>query len=505
MENRHLYNRHPTIVARAPSLAKHTTQHKKYPESATFRVSCFDSSRRGSRLAEQEAAAASGKAAFLAPTMPRQDSEHNQDGMHHCNTTADASISGGVSQQPTNILLHRLENVIFVEYLGCNLVEPSKPEFLSAVVITGVEPRDCSRIVKALAQHFPLGACLSHLKRVKRNKKPTTATQQDQEDATGVTAKSSGECHPPVKRSKVTPNEEQSGHIATIKKSNNSNPSGDEIQILLGLAPLSTIFGSENDGSQQEARRGKLAEILLGKEQVLDGGNNEDDIQLLLESRLRTVSVPKHPPQSQAQADQAKTDPLSWPWPTYFYPLKSMEYRRQQLTLGEEEMSLMHQIVQEHLFLDDDTTRQVAVVVDPSTQRVLCKSWEEKALQNQQQEVCISKQNPLATPVLLALQGVARLERQPQQHTSSKQQKQQQYLCTGYDLYCNYEPTIFEAMACVHARLARLIFCRQTNNNSDVWHGALTRHSIHCLPGTNHHYRALEYRDRNVVDGGSRR
>jgi tRNA(Arg) A34 adenosine deaminase TadA len=149
--------------------------------------------------------------------------------------------------------------------------------------------------------------------------------------------------------------------------------------------------------------------------------------------------------------------------------------------------------------------------------------------------------NPLATPILLALQGVSRRERdakitvdrvtavdtpstgadsnkrhQEQQQQNQSQQKRGQYICTGYDMYSFYEPNIFEAMACLHSRLRRLVYfvpdsqstlCSLYNkspkgesrvshigNDAVAWGRGLSKHDIHHLSGTNHNYRAFEYR-----------
>ena len=174
--------------------------------------------------------------------------------------------------------------------------------------------------------------------------------------------------------------------------------------------------------------------------------------------------------------------------------------------------------------------RPYAVVVDPKTNKIVSKSWEEAGAQQQQQLDQYTKSgasnksgpeenarpttqalppssfpsNPLATPILHALQGVSRLERLAAETAVSHQSfARGQYLCTGYDLVASYEPTIFEAMACVHFRLRRLIVLttdvtkssspRSLQTSRGVWHRALSRYSIHALPGTNHHFRAFEY------------
>lgn len=95
--------------------------------------------------------------------------------------------------------------------------------------------------------------------------------------------------------------------------------------------------------------------------------------------------------------------------------------------------------------------------------------------------------NPLATNVLLAIQGVSRLERETALELAAlgAESKQQQYLCTNYDVYCTKEPSVFECMALLHSRIRRLVFAQRTE------HGGITTHMIHALQLTNHRYRAF--------------
>ncbi len=67
------------------------------------------------------------------------------------------------------------------------------------------------------------------------------------------------------------------------------------------------------------------------------------------------------------------------------------------------------------------------------------------------------------------------------------------YLCTGYDIYITKEPGIFEAMALVHARIRRVIFCESNEEGGLGGGGADT--SINSLPSTNHRYRAFQCRE----------
>ena len=72
---------------------------------------------------------------------------------------------------------------------------------------------------------------------------------------------------------------------------------------------------------------------------------------------------------------------------------------------------------------------------------------------------------------------------------SSLSENERPYLCTGFDAYLVGEPCLMCAMALVHSRVRRVVFCR-----NDATHGALggsgTR--IHSLKGMNHYYDVIK-------------
>jgi len=231
----------------------------------------------------------------------------------------------------------------------------------------------------------------------------------------------------------------------------------------------------ETTTDESETKRPKL---ML---QLLIGDNEMVPLSFLsFEPTLEEVTVPGRPPKSNAEWKE-----FNQIWPTTFLPLRSEEYHEKLLALNTEEIEQMTKIMEEHV-----RSEIQVVVVDPTDGRVVSKSKDEYALQRAIGDI---DNNPLATPVLLALQGVSRLERESASKKSTESFAKGQYLCTGYDLYAPYEPTIFEAMSCLHHRLRRLIYWDGTENPNTVWRNGLSKHYIHSLPGTNHRYRSFQY------------
>jgi len=165
-----------------------------------------------------------------------------------------------------------------------------------------------------------------------------------------------------------------------------------------------------------------------------------------------------------------------------------------------------------------------SIVSISQRERTLQIQQSQKQQQYNQTAFSLLDNNPLATPILLAIQGVSRREREasasiadssaiddtnvnicaivPGSDINNDEQllyRRRQYLCTGYDVYCFHEPSIFESMACLHSRVRRLIYFVSKDlagppNDGVIWGHGISKHGVHDLPGTNHNYRAFEYR-----------
>jgi len=381
-------------------------------------------------------------------------------------TIAHNGESQGVSSSPHTFLHQGDSSHSFVEYLG--LDDPSNTtsnrSFTVDALAVDVDAKDCSRIVKTLSRYLPLPPTLQHLKRVKKS---TTNVVKDSE------AKS-----PSQKRIRTEPEPEPK-----------RPPSQQRLQILLGLSPLSTLLESfevvdDSEGGKLLLSPADQLLALITNEKSSLSSSTSGTTSLSESGLLQNIIVPNHPPNSQEEAKLANQL-----WPTHFFPLKTLEYQEQKRSLSLQEFEIMVNNVEEL-----STQNNEAFVFDPSSNRVLSKSGNEERLQNAAtlETSSICQRNPLATPILLAIQGISRLERQG---------NSDHYLCSGFHLYCNYEPCVFESMALVHSRFGRVIWASLTPDPpGSVLRQGISIHSIHCLPGTNHHFRAFEYRPTALRD-----
>jgi tRNA-specific adenosine deaminase 3 len=63
-----------------------------------------------------------------------------------------------------------------------------------------------------------------------------------------------------------------------------------------------------------------------------------------------------------------------------------------------------------------------------------------------------------------------------------------QYLCTGYDVYCTTEPCIMCCMALLHSRVHRVFFC----NSNPPSGGLCSQYKIHSHTSLNHHFKVYK-------------
>jgi len=256
--------------------------------------------------------------------------------------------------------------------------------------------------------------------------------------------------------------------------------------------------------------------------------------------------VPGRPPASQTEWEEFNNHC----WPTLYFPQRFDEFQEKQLELTKDELHCMAWGMQQALadactfnIPQDNSTGTTtvtaemttnitaavgAVIVDPKTSQVISQASAERRLQKPWNYSSSSSSsladvpttanhattnnnnhnhttadnnydNPLATSIMLAIQGVSRREREKalQQGMASTEFQSGQYLCTGYDLYATQEPTVMEAMALVHSRMRRVVVLASVSARDDKDGGdnksqtSLQDLHIHSLPSANHHYRAF--------------
>jgi tRNA(Arg) A34 adenosine deaminase TadA len=243
---------------------------------------------------------------------------------------------------------------------------------------------------------------------------------------------------------------------------------------------------------------------------------------------LKTVLVPSRPPQSEEEWKLFNNSV----WPTVYLPNRTLEFEQNERRLSEDEIEQMA-VGLEAAVLDsqryasvfqlsggnhiDSSAWNGAVIVSPESGDIVSASFDEFCLQSGFDGTTAPPfpGNPLATPIVWAIQGVSRKERTVamKEGLSSAAFQKGQYLCTGYDVYTLAEPTVFEAMALVHARVHRVVYGVPQLEMGEIYQscmshdvspgeterltlssplGGLKEVRVHALPGTNHRYRAFE-------------
>jgi tRNA(Arg) A34 adenosine deaminase TadA len=336
----------------------------------------------------------------------------------------------------------------FLEIRTPEVARESIPSLVE-VYVAIVEPKQCGSLVKQLSRNLPLteGTIdLSHLRRVKRTILPSTNVER-------------------ISETNVERNASKSQDLdvqQTSKKRARTTDESIHLEVLLGA-------------------------VHVIDRMILETGDSCAPGKLLNELKILRMHVPARPPDSELEFKEFHAR-----WPTFFFPNKTREYREKEMQLSLDEIQQMRRGMEEAVA---DSLRRVskkaingAIVVSPETGRVVARASDERDVQLP--STC--EQNPLATSILLALQGVSRREREVaiEKGMDSESFQKGQYLCTGFDIYTTMEPTVFEAMALAHARVRRVVYGR----SSPMSLGGISFMSVHALPGTNHHYRAFTCR-----------
>mmetsp|Transcript_243 Transcript_243/g.307 ORF Transcript_243/g.307 Transcript_243/m.307 type:complete len:408 (+) Transcript_243:210-1433(+) len=369
------------------------------------------------------------------------------------------------------------------------------------IYLSQVEPQLCGKLIKDLGFHFPLvkvddnsaindengrkehiWPLLGHLRRVRRVKLDQTLSVQNNKNDESNEGKCRKSHAPPTKR----------------RKMNNQGTNKVSLEVMIGsVKHIDTLFEdlAETDNKRTESQ----TSLEVNLKELIQKYN------LKLVKRI----VPGRPAKSREElSDWAIMNEGNGWWPSLFFEKQSTTYKEKELELDlEEELGTMKDCMMDaikdgeiHIKRNElaKNSQIGAIIVDPKTNNVISRSqdeWNEKLNESGgSKEKYLLLENVLNTPVLMAIQGVSRKEREGAtgHGMDSDKFKGGQYLCTGYDAYLTREPSIFEAMALVHSRVRRVIF-----GNPNVHDGGLggSEISVHSLPGTNHRFRAFRVRN----------
>lgn len=361
-----------------------------------------------------------------------------------------------------------------------------------------VDPQQCGALIQRLSAALPLTAPptspgtgigppvpdLSCLKRVKRTPLPSPKVGKNESSSGGKPGDG-----------------ESNGQPAPSKKQRFSERHGQPtavLQVLLGTVDQVETFVLSKPAEDSKAQP---MDALIESTFNLRG--------------LERINVPGRPADSEAEWKEFQKV-----WPSSFYPHRTTEFREKSLQVTRDEFEQMRRGIEEALsdasHLANSSLQRVrggTVVVDPVTGRIIARSGAEYDLQNSSQFLDPVRINPLQTSVVLAIQAVSRIERRHAEQSASMDSTEfqtGQYLCTGYDVYTTAEPSPYEAMALVHARIRRLVFgcCRENADDRDKANGStynggvrggITEYAVHALPGTNHKYRAIACREGSAL------
>mmetsp|Transcript_26056 Transcript_26056/g.29809 ORF Transcript_26056/g.29809 Transcript_26056/m.29809 type:complete len:316 (+) Transcript_26056:98-1045(+) len=241
-------------------------------------------------------------------------------------------------------------------------------------------------------------------------------------------------------------------------------------------------ISSENREEFEEEHHQVSLEVLLGRL------GEEEISKNLVKSynlRLKRKLVPARSPGSEKEVKEFNAI-----WPTIYFHKQSEEYKAVERKLSALEVEQMKYGIEQALKF------KAAVIIDPVSGCIISKSKDELSLQEKKFKFSLEdRRSPnIYSPVILAIQGVSRLERKGATDLGmdSAGFYKGQYLCTGYDIYLEDEPDVFESMALLHSRIRRVVFASRNLRNGGIG-GTGIQTNVNLLSGTNHHYRAFIY------------
>lgn len=265
------------------------------------------------------------------------------------------------------------------------------PDRIEAYV-SRVEPRQCSPLLKEIAAAAASrtktanngSRPLSHLKRVRRITIAHADTKKHDQSET---------------EKELDPSESEDAAVGNKRKRQKTSKSDVQLQVLLGAVQDLELFSDliKKNGLQVEKRW-----------------------------------LPGRPAESKQELEE-----FNEIWPTVYFHKQTQEFLLQECKLTQDEIGAMMDGMQKAIqdaktarqhwseFTNKngrsdankypaaavDTTWQGAVILCPRTRAVVARASEERLAQQQHSKGIPDLLNPLCTPILLAIQGVSRIER----------------------------------------------------------------------------------------------
>jgi tRNA-specific adenosine deaminase 3 len=234
------------------------------------------------------------------------------------------------------------------------------------------------------------------------------------------------------------------------------------------------------------AEAGYVIEVLVCPEKDLC--MTPPGIQKLCERNSSIVEVPKYEPVTKEEYEVWNRH-----WPSNFRPNQLDKERERGFSEEEKKQILYYCNLVDADSQDCSTIMQRplggGIIVNPVNEQVVTSAGRiMKKLAAQHGSNAL--QHPLSDAVMLCIEGVAAAVNDFEAHIGAIEMQpvpEDQYLCTGLDLYLVDEPDIMDAMALVHSRIRRVFFTRE-----DAARGALSSlYRLHCQRDLNHHYRVF--------------
>lgn len=449
----------------------------------------------------------------------------------------------------------KIDNNMFNEIVSSPRLEMiQRPPYVEVYALR-VQPEHCGRLVKWLSNELPLSmdsllkretmsptrshllSDLSHLKRVRKTEVKSssinrTVVQTDEDIYEEVIDASNSETRKLHESKRLKRSSDLSTNCSSeIKDKELCQPVKSEsrqngevcLQVVLGLVEWLDLNDSDTINGKGEPMadadsKTKLDVILEKINELLPAISRRGKMQQetsisckeeanRLPCELGKSVVTKEMVSARLASSESEWQEFNKLWPVHYFPNKMVDEEKQQLSAAEhDQMVLGMKAAIEDAMIGSTHNIHGAVVIDPLTSKIISRSSTEIVAQQKlwdRQQSCstlnhksaLGSQNPLVSAIVLACQGVSRIERQNASGNGMGSDifQKGQYLCTGYDVYTTVEPTTFEAMALVHSRINRLIFGLPVD-----WKSSRTPHAsgivhmqVHSLPGTNHKYRAF--------------